>query len=138
MHRDFVPAVYLMANRKNGTLYAGVTSHLVQRVHQHREGVVEGFTSRYGVDRLVWFEMHATMETAIRREKQIKTWNRSWKIRLIEEGNPDWKDLAVEMGFAPASHARPSREGGNPSEAAAMSKGRVMDSRLRGNDEGNP
>lgn len=105
MHGDFAPVVYLMANRKNGALYIGVTSRLVQRVHVHREAIVEGFTSRYGVNKLMWFEMHATMEGAIRREKQIKKWNRSWKIRLIEEANPDWRDLAVNLGFPPLKTA---------------------------------
>ncbi|MCB1719956.1 MAG: GIY-YIG nuclease family protein, partial [Candidatus Competibacteraceae bacterium] len=89
MHADFQPCVYLMASRRNGTLYCGVTSHLVQRIAQHRNGNSAGFTSRHDVKMLVWFEQHATMGSAIQREKRIKKWNRAWKLRLIEEGNPD-------------------------------------------------
>ncbi len=87
------PAVYLLASQRNGTLYVGVTSNLIGRIWQHREHVVEGFTQRYGVTRLVWYEIHATMEAAILREKQIKRWNRAWKLRLIEAVNPEWDDL---------------------------------------------
>ena len=101
MHRDFAPAVYLLASKRNGTLYVGVTSDLIARVHQHRRGAVRGFTQEYGVKLLVWFEMHATMETAIQREKRIKKWNRAWKLALIETENPDWRDLAEELGFEP-------------------------------------
>ena len=72
---------------------------MLQRLHQHREGLIEGFTKDYGVHRLVWFEQHATMEHAIVREKRIKKWNRAWKVKLIEEANPDWRDLAVDLGF---------------------------------------
>jgi len=87
------PAGYILANRKNGTLYVGVTSNLAARVFQHRNKEVAGFTKKYGVDRLVWAELHDTMETAIAREKQIKKWNRAWKIQLIEQENPEWDDL---------------------------------------------
>ncbi|MDO5693369.1 MAG: GIY-YIG nuclease family protein [Pseudomonadota bacterium] len=87
------PAVYLLASRYRGTLYVGVTSDLVQRVWQHRQGLVEGFTQRYGVHALVWFELHATMLDAITREKHIKEWKRAWKVRLIEAANPRWLDL---------------------------------------------
>ncbi len=85
--------VYLMTSGRNGTLYVGVTSNLIKRVWEHKEGVVEGFTKEYGVKELVWYEMHDSAETAISREKQIKKWNRAWKIRLIEEMNPYWHDL---------------------------------------------
>ncbi|MGN7916919.1 GIY-YIG nuclease family protein [Lysobacter antibioticus] len=85
--------MYLLASAKRGTLYTGVTSDLIQRVWQHREHLAQGFTERYGVDRLVWYEQHETMESAIQREKKIKKWNREWKIRLIEENNPEWRDL---------------------------------------------
>ncbi len=85
--------VYIMASRRNGTLYVGVTSDLVQRVWHHKEGVVEGFTSKYAVKMLVYFEPHETAESAITREKQLKKWARAWKIRLIEEVNPGWRDL---------------------------------------------
>ena len=87
------PCVYLLASGRNGTLYCGVTSHLVRRVWQHREHLVEGFTGRYGVIRLVWYEQHAMMASAIAREKRIKQWNRAWKLRLIDETNPSWRDL---------------------------------------------
>jgi putative endonuclease len=101
MREEFTPAVYLLASGYNGTLYVGVTSNLLARLHQHREGTLSGFTRDYGVKRLVWFEQHGTMETAIQREKRIKKWNRAWKIRLIVDANPDWRDLAEDWGFAP-------------------------------------
>ena len=87
------PCVYLLASRRNGTLYIGVTSNLPQRVWQHKQGLGEGFTKRYGVHRLVWYEQHETMMTAIAREKTIKKWSRSRKVELIEASNPDWRDL---------------------------------------------
>ena len=99
MRREFGPAVYILASQRNGTLYTGVTSDLTGRVYKHREGLVAGFTRQYGVKMLVWFEQHATMESAILREKRIKKWNRDWKLRVIEESNPDWRDLAVDLGF---------------------------------------
>jgi putative endonuclease len=85
--------VYLMARRKHGTLYLGVTNDLVRRVYEHKNKVVAGFTARYDVDRLVWFETYDDPTSAITREKDIKKWRREWKIRLIEEDNPDWLDL---------------------------------------------
>ena len=91
------PAVYIMTNRKNGTLYTGVTSNLVQRVWQHREGTIPGFTTRYALKRLVWFESHATMEHAILREKQIKGGSRARKLALITALNPDWRDLYEDI-----------------------------------------
>ena len=94
---DKQPATYILASDRNGTLYIGVTSDLIGRVWQHREHVVEGFTSKYEVTRLVWYEMHGTMEEAITREKRIKKWNRNWKIRLIEDKNPYWNDLWGEI-----------------------------------------
>ncbi len=87
------PCIYILASGRNGTLYVGVTSDLRQRVWQHKEGLVEGFTREYDVKRLVWFERHDTMLSAITREKQLKRWNRMWKIREIELLNPDWNDL---------------------------------------------
>ena len=87
------PAVYIVASGRNGTLYIGVTSDLVARIWQHREHLVDGFTKRYGVTMLVWYELHETMESAILREKQLKKWNRRWKLELIEAGNPDWQNL---------------------------------------------
>lgn len=85
-------AVYILASQARGTLYIGVTSNLVQRVWQHKHHVIKGFTCKYGVDKLVWYEQHATMEAAITREKQLKAWKRDWKICLIEKQNPDWLD----------------------------------------------
>ena len=87
------PAVYILASRRHGTLYVGVTSDLVKRVWEYRDDVLEGFTSRYGVHRLVYFEMYDDMEQAILREKRIKKWNRAWKIDLIEKHNSNWMDL---------------------------------------------
>jgi putative endonuclease len=87
------PAVYILAGNRIGTLYVGVTSDLVARTWQHREHVIEGFSTKYGVDQLVWYELHPTMESAITREKRIKKWNRQWKIELIEGENPSWNDL---------------------------------------------
>ncbi|WP_022964726.1 GIY-YIG nuclease family protein [Halopseudomonas pelagia] len=92
-----LPAVYMMASGIQGTLYIGVTSDLVQRVWQHREGVVDGFTERFGVKRLVWYELHESMQVAIAREKSLKKWNRAWKVKLIEEGNLAWRDLWEEI-----------------------------------------
>jgi putative endonuclease len=84
--------VYILASKRNGTLYVGVTSNLVQRIWQHKQGFIDGFTKEYGVKALVYFEVHDTAESAITREKQIKKWERAWKLRLIEESNPEWKD----------------------------------------------
>ena len=95
--REKLPCVYIMASRKLGTLYIGVTSDLVSRARAHKEGSIPGFTKRYRVDRLVYFEMHPTMSQAIAREKQIKKWYRVWKIELIEKLNPDWRDLSGEV-----------------------------------------
>lgn len=101
MQRDFAPMVYIMASARNGTLYTGVTSNLMQRIAQHRAGNLGGFSAEYGTKALVWFEPHATMDHAITREKRIKKWNRAWKLRLIEETNPAWRDLALALGFEP-------------------------------------
>lgn len=90
-------AVYLLASQRNGTLYIGVTSNLVKRIWEHQNNAVEGFTKRYDVHTLVYYEQHATMEAAITREKQLKKWNRAWKLRLVEERNPDWRDLWPEI-----------------------------------------
>ena len=89
--------VYILASRRNGTLYTGVTSELVQRVWKHKSDVFEGFTKKYGVHRLVYFEEHPDIRDAIVREKQLKKWKRSWKIRLIEEMNPEWRDLYEDV-----------------------------------------
>ena len=89
--------VYILASRRNGTLYVGVTSDLVKRVWEHKSDIVEGFTERYSVHILVWFEQHDTMESAISREKAIKEWKRRWKLDLIERQNPEWRDLYPEI-----------------------------------------
>jgi len=99
-----------MASQRNGTLYVGVTSDLIKRIWQHRNHVVEGFTEKYHVELLVWFEQHETMASAIGREKAIKKWNRAWKLNLIEKTNPEWLDLWPVI------------------------TGEALDSRLRGND----
>jgi len=87
------PCVYIMANKPNGTLYTGVTGNLIKRVWEHKNNLVEGFTKRYDVHQLVYFEQHEDMVSAITREKRIKKWDRAWKIRIIEKQNPEWKDL---------------------------------------------
>jgi putative endonuclease len=91
--RERIYYVYILASHIGGTLYIGVTGDLVRRVYQHREKLVKGFTERYGVNRLVYYEMFGEVAAAIRREKQLKRWNRAWKVRLIEERNPNWDDL---------------------------------------------
>ena len=87
------PAVYIMASRRNGTLYIGVTSNLIKRIWDHKNNKVEGFTRKYGVHELVWYELHDSMENAIEREKTLKNWKRDWKLQLIEKDNPQWLDL---------------------------------------------
>lgn len=94
-HRRFI-ATYIMASRRNGTLYTGMTSNLPARVWKHRTGRFDGFGKAHGCTRLVWFERHASVVQAIRREKRIKHWLRDWKLKLIEDANPDWLDLAAE------------------------------------------
>lgn len=94
---DRSPCVYILASQRNGTLYIGVTSDLVKRVHEHRSDLVDGFTRRYVVHSLVWFEQHESMESAITREKQLKKWNRAWKLRLIEDNNSAWRDLYEDI-----------------------------------------
>jgi putative endonuclease len=91
------PCVYILASQKNGTLYIGVTSDLVKRCWEHKENLVEGFTKRYKIHYLVYFELHETMADVIQREKQIKKWRRAWKLSLIEEQNPEWRDLSNEI-----------------------------------------
>jgi putative endonuclease len=88
-----IPCVYLLANERNGTLYVGVTSNLVKRIWEHKEKLADGFTKKYTINQLVWYEVHETMESAISREKAIKEWKRLWKLRLIKEANPEWTDL---------------------------------------------
>lgn len=138
------PAVYMMASQKQGTIYIGVTSNLIQRVWQHRTGVVEGFTQQYGVKMLVWYEQHESMESAIMREKAMKKWRRDWKINLIERDNPDWLDLwSAIVGesndthsmspVVPASLVIPASSV-IPAKAGIHTATDSIDSRLRGND----
>ena len=101
MTSEKVPCCYILASQPRGTLYVGVTSNLLGRLHQHRTGSTRSFTSRYSVYRLARFETAETMEQAILREKQIKRWHRPWKINLIEQDNPHWLDLAIGLGFDP-------------------------------------
>jgi len=89
--------VYILASEKNGTLYIGVTSDLVKRIYEHKQKLIDGFTKEYNVQALVYYEQHNEIEEAILREKQMKKWNRKWKIKLIEENNPEWKDLHDEI-----------------------------------------
>lgn len=120
------PAVYILASQRNGTLYIGVTSNLIQRIWQHREGIIEGFTQQYGVKTLVWYEQHESMESAIAREKALKKWNRDWKLRLIEKRNPQWLDLWPEItGEAPPldSTSQPSSPSVSPSSFPNASVG---------------
>lgn len=97
MSKDHTYFLYILASRRNGTLYIGITSRLLCRVQEHREGLVPGFTQRYGVKLLVYFEVHADINEAIAREKRMKRWLRRWKLELIERENPSWKDLWPEM-----------------------------------------
>ena len=94
---NLVPCVYMLTNKKRGTLYIGVTSNIAQRLWQHKNGLVGGFTKKRGTHRLVWYEVHPTMESAITREKRLKWWQRDWKVQLIEEMNPAWLDLGWQV-----------------------------------------
>ncbi len=89
--------VYILSNKRNGTLYTGVTSDLLKRVYEHKNDLVDGFSKRYGIHDLVWYEMHETAESAISREKHIKKWNRKWKLELIDNSNPFWDDLYEKL-----------------------------------------
>jgi putative endonuclease len=110
------PCVYILASRRNGTIYIGVTSDLMGRLHQHRTGAFSGFTSEYRVLRLVYFEMFADMDAAITREKQLKNWRRAWKTALIEKDNPTWNDLAIELGFDPVPAHPATRSPSTPTK----------------------
>ncbi len=91
--------VYIITNRPNGVLYLGVTSDLSRRIHEHREGRVDGFTARYGLNRLVWYESHDEIAVALQRERSMKHWRRAWKVRLILDMNPDWSDLYETLNW---------------------------------------
>lgn len=106
MTDNFSPTVYILASHRYGTLYTGVTSNLMKRLYEHRNDVMEGFSKDKGTKLLVWFESHNDMKQAIIREKRIKKWKRQWKINLIEAGNPDWRDLAMDLGFDKTASTR--------------------------------
>ena len=91
------PCVYMLASKRNGTLYTGVTSNLLKRVWEHKNNLVEGFTKKYGVHTLVWYELHDTMDSAIQREKTIKNWKRAWKLKVIEKMNSYWRELYSDL-----------------------------------------
>jgi len=128
------PAVYMLASQRNGTLYIGVTSDLIQRVWQHKEGLADGFTKTYGVKMLVWYEQHETMESAISKEKAMKKWLRTWKLKTIEKINPDWNDLWPEIIGEKPQAVVPANAGTQQKENAVDSSN-TLDSRLRGNDD---
>jgi len=112
---DHMIGVYIMASRRNGTIYTGVSGQLVARVAQHRAGTTEGFAKEYGCKTLVWFEPHDRIDEAIGREKRIKKWRRAWKLALIEESNPQWLDLAADWFQEPPPAVIPGRsEAENP------------------------
>jgi len=89
--------IYIVANKRNGTLYIGHTDDLMKRAWQHKQGVIEGFTRDYGVKILVWYEVHNSRESALLHERRMKRWNRAWKLELIEKHSPDWRDLAEDL-----------------------------------------
>lgn len=143
--------MYILSSKRNGTLYIGVTSDIIKRVWEHKNSVVEGFSKKYGVYMLVYFEMHDTMESAITREKQMKKWKREWKIKLIEDKNPNWDDLYDRLlwwwlkryGFPPTREWRDrTRKSPSPVIPAnagiqvdyPVNMGAFLDSRLRGYD----
>ena len=95
--RERIPCVYMLASKRNGTLYIGVTSNLPGRIWQHKNDQADGFTKRYSVHTLVWYEVHGSMESAIHREKALKEWKRKWKLELIEVANPEWRDLYPDI-----------------------------------------
>ncbi len=129
------PAVYMLASQRNGTLYIGITSDLIKRIWQHREGLADGFTKQYGVKTLVWYEQHETMDSAISKEKAMKKWLRKWKLSTIEKFNPEWRDLwpeiigAVPIPVVPVLRLRSAQAYAGTQDSA------TLDSRIRGNDE---
>ena len=128
------PAVYILANQPNGTLYIGVTSDLIKRVWQHREGLADGFTKKYGVKILVWYEQHETMESAIGKEKAMKKWLRKWKLETIEKSNPRWLDLWPEI-IGESTTVVIAATLVIPANAGTQQTENDLDSRIRGNDD---
>ena len=104
--------LYILANRRNGTLYIGVTGHLIQRIQQHKTKLIPGFTAKYNLNRLVYVEAHTDVQGAIRREKQMKKWRRAWKVELIEQANPEWLDLFGDIIDLPDKRNRPGSRAG--------------------------
>jgi putative endonuclease len=127
------PAVYMLASERNGTLYIGVTSDLIKRVWQHKESLADGFTKKYDVKMLVWYEQHETMESAIAKEKTMKKWLREWKLKTIEQTNPDWRDLWPEITGAAPKTVVPA-QAGTQQNKNALDSSNPLDSRIRGND----
>lgn len=127
------PAVYMLASGRNGTLYIGVTSDLIKRVWQHKESLADGFTKKYDVKILVWYEQHETMESAIAKEKAMKKWLRKWKLATIEKTNPNWHDLWPEIIGEAATPVIPANAGIQQSKDA-LDLIDPLDSRIRGND----
>lgn len=141
------PVVYMLASQRNGTLYIGVSSDLIKRVWQHREGLADGFTKQHGVKMLVWYEQHETMESAIGKEKAMKKWLRKWKLNAIEKLNPEWVDLWPAINGETAHSANPAFIPAPasfipvsisviPAKAGIHAPPAELDSRLRGNDDG--
>ena len=143
------PVVYILASQRNGTLYIGVTSDLTKRVWQHREGLADGFTKKYGVKMLVWYEQHETMESALHKEKTMKKWLRKWKLSTIEHSNPGWIDLWPEIVGETPTPVVPANAGIQQTsiertpdsippvvlaEAGTQQAGDELESRIRGND----
>jgi len=106
VNSDWQPCIYILARASHSTLYTGVTTRLISRIQQHRDDAMRGFSQRYDIKRLVWYEVHETMESAIVREKRIKRWARAWKYDLIHRENWTWRDLAEDFGFEPLSLGR--------------------------------
>lgn len=126
------PAVYILASCRNGTLYTGVTSNLIRRVWEHKNNIYPGFTQRYGVHILVWFELHPSMYSAIKREKCIKEWKRSWKIALIEKTNQNWNDLYGSISGLDSGLRRNDTSIGTV-ESLQITYNNAMNSYLKGN-----
>ncbi len=123
--RERIPTVYILATGFYGTLYTGVTPNLVGRMMQHRAGALRGYTKKYSVMRLVYYEVADTMEVAIRREKQVKRYKREWKRNLIERQNPAWNDLAVGLGLEPLAELRPAAQASQASDEVPRHPGPV-------------
>ena len=143
------PCTYVLASNRNGTLYIGVTSNLIARIWQHREHLVDGFSARYDVTKLVWYEQHETMESAILREKRLKKWRRAWKVELVESVNPSWRDLwpdivgleprsfpRIELSSQPSESSSPRSEPSPPRSEPSSSRSEPSSPRKRGSTPG--